>query len=265
VKRKALAAIAALLLTIPSYANAATVESLIENYGKEAIMKAIAHRIHNKFTVSVDGTTMQKYAPSTDYISAWTLAVDIESAGLTANAVEKILLDEIEKTKREEKIKLDAKQLKNEIDIERQKKAEALHNEELKFFSTASPEVREQFKKALANGAAKESTPAMPTNEKSRMTASPVEQSTNPICNIDHKKLSSDLKTELTNKYPAAYSLQKTLYDGNMNSYDILCNLHVTNIDIEILNKHLQKYYPSISLIKTLYEADIKAYQALRQ
>jgi hypothetical protein len=265
-KIKLIASLSMLLFATP--VNSTTVERLIEIYGKEAIMKAIAAKIDKKFTISIDGKTKQAYAPSTDYIYSWTLTEDIARAGMTPRSIEQIFLNQAEIAKSEQNRKLEIEQKRNDWNEKQRQDAEKYRNEELKFFATASDQERRQFRIARLNGELKqaESNQLEKYAEKSHETQNNKNvKQLNPICEINKEKLSADIKNNLTSKYPGSYRLQKSLLDSNMSSYDELCAIQVDDIAIEVLNKHLKRYYPSISLIQTLFESDIKAYQELKQ
>jgi hypothetical protein len=121
-KTKAITALFILLFSIS--AHAATVESLIKTYGKDAIMEVIASKIGKKFTVYVDNTTQETYLPNTDYITAWTLAADIERAGMTVKSVE----TKLESSERDKKVKVQEMRIAEEMrkaeneELERQRK-----------------------------------------------------------------------------------------------------------------------------------------------
>ena len=100
-RKKTITALFIIIFSIS--ANATTIEDLIKTYGKRAIMEEIDGKIDNKFTISVDGTEKEAYAPSPDYINASTLTVDIERAGMTVKSVESIFLGQAAKAKAEEK------------------------------------------------------------------------------------------------------------------------------------------------------------------
>jgi len=93
-----------LFMSFISIAKAVTVESLIKTYGKEAIMQAISSKVHNKFTIYVNETFKEAYAPSIDFITTTTLETDISRAGMTIKSVEKLCLNKEPTAKQTEKL-----------------------------------------------------------------------------------------------------------------------------------------------------------------
>ena len=76
------------------------------------------------------------------------------------------------------------------------------------------------------------------------------------------------VKAKIAKKYPDNYSLQKTLIDGQKESYDFLGNYYPEDIPDDVLDRIKEKYarkYPlNFSLQKTLIEGQVKSYRELQ-
>jgi|GEM_PF-1832733 len=149
---KLLTVLIILLYAINIKADSTAAENLIKKYGKEAIMKEIARKVGNKFTIYIDNQTRLAPAPSAEFVTSWTLSADIERAGMSVQSMEKILLDRQAKTKAKD----------DRLAGEQQSRREALEKlrldqhkyraEDIKFFAEASEEEREIFRQARFRG-----------------------------------------------------------------------------------------------------------------
>ncbi len=78
---------------------AVTVDELIAHYGKKEVMRAIADKLPEGFSVNIRGQALYSQAPSQEYVNEITLKYDIERAGLLPNDVEKLIEEKIIKNK----------------------------------------------------------------------------------------------------------------------------------------------------------------------
>lgn len=145
------------ILIIALYASSAkpaptSTENLINTYGKEAIMKEIAHKVGNKYTIYVDGATRLAHAPRAEFITAWTLATDIERAGMTVKSLEKIFIDRAALAESKANRIAAENQRILELEEKQRQDRQKYRDEDIEFFATASESEREQFKQAQLNG-----------------------------------------------------------------------------------------------------------------
>lgn len=93
-----------LILSFPFDTYALTVDELVKQYGKYAIMDVISSRIKNKFTIyASDGSQQFIAAPNLDLITSETLTIDIARSGLNVNVVETAIIAKLSEAKAEEK------------------------------------------------------------------------------------------------------------------------------------------------------------------
>lgn len=263
---KSLAIFIILLYAINIKADTNTAENLIKKYGKEAIMKEIAHKVGNKFTIYVDNNTRLVPAPSTEFVTPWTLAADIERSGMTIQSVERMLLE-----RQAEKDRLAAEEMSRQAALEKQRQDQQKYrDEDIKFFAEASEKEREIFRQARLRGLQQKLNreeqnikPEQPTYQRQKIT-NYQQANHNPICAINRDKISADLKNEYSSRYPNSYNTQEMLYKAGIEDYDYLCGLTMGSVEIGIINELLSRYYPNMSTIRLLYTSNLKAYQRLQ-
>ena len=75
------------------------------------------------------------------------------------------------------------------------------------------------------------------------------------------------IKTTLAEKYPDNYSVQKTLLEGQIDSYKFLQNYSPSEMPAAVCNSVkqtlLNKYPDNFSVVKTLLEGQVKSYREL--
>lgn len=104
----------ALFLSVISFSvYSITVDDLIAHYGKKEIMRAIANKLPEGFSVS--GGSGYSHSPDQAYVNPITLKYDFERVGLTPDDVQK-LIEAGRKREQEEKV------LRSRIEAEEQKK-----------------------------------------------------------------------------------------------------------------------------------------------
>jgi len=87
----------------------------------------------------------------------------------------------------------------------------------------------------------------------------------NPIARIPRDKAKADIKEALAQRHPDRYSIQKTLLDDNMRSYDQLAQLPSNSVSDRVLIDLKSRHYPNFSIIKTLYIQNMKAHEELNK
>jgi len=98
-----------LLMLFSSIANATTINQLISNHGKKAIIKFISKRTSDGVTINFNGVIKKAYSPASNYVTANTIKKDLARIGLTANQVEKIIADNKRKETEKEQQRYEAR------------------------------------------------------------------------------------------------------------------------------------------------------------
>lgn len=259
--KKGLAIIASSILIFPSIANATTIEHLMQMHGKEAIMKTIAPKISKRFTIFLDGTMKEVPSPNPDYITASTLLIDIERAGMSVKSVEKSILEQVEKkhAEEEQKEKYDD-ELRSWVSKQNQN-ANKKEYEDRKLLTEASQEEREQFRVAEQRGRLLSAIQLKAQRQQQAIAA----ESSNPFSTISRDQAENDLKAMLLSKYVNNYSLIEMLLKSGMNAFDELASIPDSPIDNAILKKQHKKYYPNFYLISMIYKANKNSYNKLNE
>lgn len=193
--------LAVCLLAISLSSHAETIEGLIKKHGKSAIMGIISKKIHNEFTISVNGALSKAYTPNEDFITAATLSIDLTRAGMTVDDIEESFQERVIERKLEEKRIAEETKARQESDERRRQQARRREEEDKTFWENASEAEKQQFNRAIANGNRAPSANKSPTVRPSVQpsSAAPITQPSNPRISSANTAFSTDAQVDCQN------------------------------------------------------------------
>ncbi len=260
-----------LLMFFAGLSHATSEQQLIEKYGKKRIAKFISDKTSGELTIIFNDEMRRAHMPSPEYITANTIGIDLKKIGSSANEVDSIFTkkqtEEEEKAAKEKSMLIDSennKRLRKEVRRLAEEK-ERLRPKDKYDLAVAIAvnrglEIQAENEKRIARERRHQKKYEARKKEKHQSDAS---VGNNPVCGISLSKVTNDLKSAYSKKYPDSYATQRMLIDGNIRSYKELCREKVNDISVRVLKKRIDKYYPNFSTIKMLYNSDMKAYKKL--